>query len=311
MNTAIEINGLQKSYGDVKALNMGKVEIKEGEIFGLIGPDGAGKTTLFRILTTLLEPDAGTAKLFGLDVVKDFKELRKHIGYMPERFSLYMDLSVMENLEFFASVFGVKVEDQLPSIQNIWDHISPFSDRRASQLSGGMKQKLALCCALIHRPKVLILDEPTTGVDAVSRLELWGMLADLRDKGMTIVAATPYMNEAAMCDRVALFQKGKILRLDTAEELTKSFEFKLYRVKADHLYPCLLSLRESKLCHSVYAFGQGIHIVLEKGVEANQVILYLTDAGFKSIEVKEITAGMEDCFMEWGESEAEEEVSHG
>lgn len=209
---AIEAIGLKKSYGDIAALKGVSFKVGQGEIFGLIGPDGAGKTTLFRILTTLIMPDGGHATVDGLDVLKDYKELRTRVGYMPGRFSLYPDLSVKENLDFFAGIFGVTLEENYDLVAPIYRQIEPFKTRRAGKLSGGMKQKLALCCALIHRPRVLFLDEPTTGVDAVSRVEFWEMLSDLRKTGISILVSTPYMDEAARCDRIAFMMEGQILQ---------------------------------------------------------------------------------------------------
>lgn len=219
MEKSISINDVTKNYGSICALDNVSFEVEKGELFGLIGPDGAGKTTLFRILTTLLVPDSGTATVEGLDVIKDYKRIRSIVGYMPGRFSLYQDLSVEENLEFFASIFGVDVKDNYDIIAPIYSQIEPFAKRRAGKLSGGMKQKLALSCALIHRPQVLFLDEPTTGVDAVSRSEFWDMLAGLKQYGISILVSTPYMDEAGRCDRIALINEGKVLKIDTPENI--------------------------------------------------------------------------------------------
>lgn len=219
MEKSISINDVTKNYGSICALDNVSFEVEKGELFGLIGPDGAGKTTLFRILTTLLVPDSGTATVEGLDAIKDYKRIRSIVGYMPGRFSLYQDLSVEENLEFFASIFGVDVKDNYDIIAPIYSQIKPFAKRRAGKLSGGMKQKLALSCALIHRPQVLFLDEPTTGVDAVSRSEFWDMLAGLKQYGISILVSTPYMDEAGRCDRIALINEGKILKIDTPENI--------------------------------------------------------------------------------------------
>lgn len=219
MEKSISINDVTKNYGSICALDNVSFEVEKGELFGLIGPDGAGKTTLFRILTTLLVPDSGTATVEGLDAIKDYKRIRSIVGYMPGRFSLYQDLSVEENLEFFASIFGVDVKDNYDIIAPIYSQIEPFAKRRAGKLSGGMKQKLALSCALIHRPQVLFLDEPTTGVDAVSRSEFWDMLAGLKQYGISILVSTPYMDEAGRCDRIALINEGKVLKIDTPENI--------------------------------------------------------------------------------------------
>ena len=213
MEKSISVSKLCKRYGGVQALRDVSLDVGEGELFGLIGPDGAGKTTLFRILTTLIVPDSGSASVDGLDVVKDYKAIRQRVGYMPGKFSLYPDLSVEENLDFFASIFGVRVQDNYGLIAPIYSQIEPFKKRRAGKLSGGMKQKLALSCALVHRPSVLFLDEPTTGVDAVSRVEFWEMLDSLRAQGITIFVSTPYMDEAARCDRIAFVNEGKILEI--------------------------------------------------------------------------------------------------
>ncbi len=220
MDKAIKIREISKGFGTIKALNNVSFDVEKGELFGLIGPDGAGKTTLFRLLTTLLKPDEGSAQVEGLDIITDYKEIRKIVGYMPGRFSLYQDLSVEENLEFFASLFGGTVEENYELIAPIYSQIEPFKTRKAGKLSGGMKQKLALSCALVHKPKVLFLDEPTTGVDAVSRSEFWDMLAELKKYGISILVSTPYMDEAGRCDRIALIHEGKILRIDTPENIT-------------------------------------------------------------------------------------------
>jgi ABC-type multidrug transport system ATPase subunit len=221
MAESIVINGISKSYGKVQALRGVSLSVEEGELFGLIGPDGAGKTTLFRLLTTLLFPDEGTATVCGLDIVKDYRLIREQVGYMPGRFSLYQDLSVEENLQFFASLFGTTVEENYSLVAPIYSQIEPFRKRKAGKLSGGMKQKLALSCALIHKPRVLFLDEPTTGVDVVSRVELWDMLQSLRQQGITILVSTPYMDEAQRCSRVALISGGTILGVDTPEDVVR------------------------------------------------------------------------------------------
>lgn len=261
--TSIEINGVSKSYGTVKALDEITLSVHEAEMFGLIGPDGAGKTTLFRILTTLLNPDSGTGHLVaGLDVVRHYRDIRNVVGYMPGKFSLYPDLSVAENLDFFAATFSVKVQDNYELIAPIYKQIAPFAKRRAGKLSGGMKQKLALCCALIHRPIVLFLDEPTTGVDAVSRNEFWQMLAELKAKGITIFVSTPYMDEAQACDRVALIDKGHILAVDAPSELTANCGKNLYAVSAREMWPLMLALRKLPQVADCYTFGETHHVVV-------------------------------------------------
>lgn len=219
----IKVTDLSKSYGNVCALNNVSFEVGKGEIFGLIGPDGAGKTTLFRILTTLLLPDEGTAIVDGCDTVKDMKRIRQSVGYMPSKFSLYQDLTVEENLDFFATLFGTTIEAGYELIKPIYAQIEPFKDRKAGALSGGMKQKLALSCALVHKPMVLFLDEPTTGVDPVSRKEFWEMLQSLRNQGITIVASTPYLDEVRQCERVAFLAEGKIQGIDTPEIILERF----------------------------------------------------------------------------------------
>jgi ABC-type multidrug transport system ATPase subunit len=284
---------ISKSYGDVHALKDISFEVGKGEIFGLIGPDGAGKTTLFRILTSLISADSGQAFVDGLDVVGDFRELRKRIGYMPGRFSLYQDLSVEENLQFFATVFNTTVEENYYLIQDIYKQIEPFKSRRAGKLSGGMKQKLALSCALIHKPTVLFLDEPTTGVDPVSRKEFWEMLKKLKREGITIVVSTPYMDEAQMCDRIALIQRGKILSIETPEKITAGFPEKLYQAHSENNYLLLLELRKNPKVKSAFMSGEFLHIIFNG--EADETIPNL----------KEINPAIEDCFiylMEYGNS---------
>ena len=231
----IEINNLSKRYGKVQALDSVSLSVARGELFGLIGPDGAGKTTLFRLLTTLIRPDDGTASVEGLDIVRDYRAIRERVGYMPGRFSLYLDLTVEENLNFFAALFGTRVEESYDLVAPIYRQIEPFKTRRAGKLSGGMKQKLALSCALIHRPSVLFLDEPTTGVDAVSRSEFWDMLSELKTKGITILVSTPYMDEAQRCDRIALCNEGRIMRIDTPQNIVDGFGGELYAVAADNI----------------------------------------------------------------------------
>jgi ABC-type multidrug transport system ATPase subunit len=272
-------------YGAVEALKNVSFEVGQGEIFGLIGPDGAGKTSLFRILTTLLLADSGTATVDGLDVVRDYKQIRNRVGYMPGRFSLYQDLTVEENLNFFATVFNTTVKENYHLIEDIYRQIEPFKKRRAGQLSGGMKQKLALSCALIHKPTVLFLDEPTTGVDPVSRKEFWGMLKKLKEQGITILVSTPYMDEATLCDRVALMQKGEILKIDTPKRISESFPHKLYAVQSDDNYDLLLQLRQNPAVHSAYSFGDELHVVFNEELALNNE------------QYKEIQPTIEDCFM--------------
>ncbi|BAX81416.1 ABC transporter ATP-binding protein [Labilibaculum antarcticum] len=298
MDANIRVDNLFKSYGNVQALKNINLDIKSGELFGLIGPDGAGKTTLFRLLATLLLPSKGTAKLCGLDSVSDYKKIRNFLGYMPGKFSLYQDLSVIENLEFFAAVFNTRIEDNMDMIRDIWVQIEPFKDRLAGKLSGGMKQKLALCCALIHQPKILLLDEPTTGVDSVSRSEFWQMLKGLKNKGITIVVATPYMDEANMCERVALIQDGEILQVNSPAEIVEQFEKDLYAVRSEDNYQTLLDLREFNSTNTVFLFGQSLHYTdLRKEIPKDEINNYLENKGRSGVVIEKIKPVIEDCFM--------------
>jgi ABC-type multidrug transport system ATPase subunit len=293
------VNNISRSYGTVKALDNVSFEVPKGELFGFIGPDGAGKTTLFRILATLVLPDEGTASVEGLDVVKDFKKIRKILGYMPGRFSLYMDLSVEENLSFYATIFGTTIKENYDLIKDIYKQIEPFKNRRAGQLSGGMKQKLALCCALIHKPAVIFLDEPTTGVDAVSRMEFWDMLRRLKESNITIMVSTPYMDEASLCDRVALIQSGKIMKISKPDEIIESYSRELLAVKSGNFFELLKDLKEFPGVHSVYAFGQAAHVAYNKGsLQAEALRQHLIDTGHPEVEIEVIQPGIEDCFME-------------
>ena len=294
---SISITQLSKSYKDVKALDQISLSIEKGELFGFIGPDGAGKTTLFRIMTTLLIPDTGNAIVEGFDTVKDYKEIRKIVGYMPGRFSLYQDLSVEENLKFFASIFKTTIEENYHLIKEIYQQIEPFKDRPAGKLSGGMKQKLALSCALVHKPVVLFLDEPTTGVDAVSRKEFWDMLDRLRQENITIVVSTPYMDEASRCNRVALMQEGRILSTDTPDGIVKSYKNPLLAVKATDMYKLLFDVRDFKDTIRAYRSGEFIHAMMEHEEQEDQLELHLVKLGYQHIAVKRITPSVEDCFM--------------
>ena len=298
--SSISIQNITKTYdkGTIKALDQVSLNINSGELFGLIGADGAGKTTLFRILTTLLIPDSGTANVAGFDVVKDFNEIRKIVGYMPGKFSLYQDLSIEENLNFFATVFGTTVEANYEFIREIYLQIEPFKKRLAGKLSGGMKQKLALCCALVHEPKVLFLDEPTTGVDPVSRKEFWEMLGRLKQKGITIVVSTPYMDEAKLCDRIALIQNSKILEVDTLEGILTKNKQSILAVSANNMYQLLKDLRTYPDTVTCYAFGQKHHLQLNSGVsELNKLQDYLQQKGHSQITIKEIKPDIEDTFI--------------
>ncbi len=296
---SITLKHISKSYGNLKAVDDISFDVKEGELFGLIGPDGAGKTTIFRILTTLLIADKGEATVAGYDVVNDYKEIRNHVGYMPGRFSLYQDLTVEENLEFFATIFGTTIEENYDLIKDIYIQIEPFKTRRAGKLSGGMKQKLALSCALIHKPKVLFLDEPTTGVDPVSRKEFWEMLKRLQQKGITILVSTPYMDEAALCDRIALIQDGNILEIDTPEEIIKHYPKKIYDVKADKMYELILYLNEYQYHHSVYPFGEFVHYTDKReSFNPTELVEFLENKGLKNIIIQPTEVTIEDTFME-------------
>jgi ABC-type multidrug transport system ATPase subunit len=296
---SVNINNISKNYDKVKALENININVGKGELFGLIGPDGAGKTTLFRILTSLIIPNSGTATLEGFDVVKNYKEIRKIIGYMPGRFSLYQDLSVEENLSFFANVFNTTIKENYNLIKDIYIQIEPFKTRLAGKLSGGMKQKLALCCALIHKPKVLILDEPTTGVDAVSRKEFWEMLKNLKKENITILVSTPYMDEASLCDRVALIQTGEIMQINTPQKIVENFGKVLFAIKTENIYKLISDLRNFENSNSVYAFGEHIHYT-DKNVntEISEIKNFLISKNHQNIEISKITASVEDCFME-------------
>ena len=295
----ITVANISKSYKNVKALQNISIEVKPGELFGLIGPDGAGKSTLFRVLTTLLIADEGTATIAGFDVLADYKEIRNNVGYMPGRFSLYQDLTVEENLNFFATIFGTTIQENYDLIKDIYVQIEPFKNRRAGKLSGGMKQKLALCCALIHKPQVLFLDEPTTGVDPVSRKEFWEMLKRLQQKDITILVSTPYMDEAELCDRVALIQDGKILEINTPEAIVKNYPKSIYNVRANKMYQLINDLKAYEFNHSVYPFGEFVHYT-DKRTDFNpkELFDYLESKSLEEIEIEQTEATIEDVFME-------------
>lgn len=298
MANAIEAYGISKSFGPTKALDNLSFNVNESEIFGFIGPDGAGKTSLFRIVTTLLLPDSGTINVLGMDAVKNFKELRKNIGYMPGRFSLYQDLSVEENLNFYATVFGTTVKENYDLISDIYSHIEPFRKRLAGRLSGGMKQKLALSCALIHKPQLLVLDEPTTGVDAVSRVEFWEMLKKLGKYNITILVSTPYMDEAMRCNRVALMQNGKIMGIDTPDNLRAGFSRKLFSVRAHNKYKLISTIRNYPETHAAYPFGDSVHVTLKSDIPHNELLEYLHRNDIADATIEEARAGIEDRFLE-------------
>ena len=298
----VRVDGLGKRYGPTVALDGVTFEVNPAELFGLVGPDGAGKTTLFRILATLLLPDRGSAAVLGLDVVRDLWAIRARIGYMPGRFSLYPDLSVEENLRFFASVFGTTIEDGYAIIAPIYRQIERFKDRRAGALSGGMKQKLALSCALVHRPDVLFLDEPTTGVDAVSRREFWDLLTGLRASGLPIVVATPYMDEASRCDRVALMQQGHVLAVDAPAAIGARFPRPLFAVRSRHRYALIQALHAYPHTASAFPFGEELHYSdirpeLSPAAIADEVRAYLRATGLADAEVAPMRPGIEDTFM--------------
>jgi ABC-type multidrug transport system ATPase subunit len=299
---AIRADAISKRFASTLAVDNVSFAVDTGELFGFIGPDGAGKTTLFRILVSLLVPDAGRASVLGLDVVSGYRALRQRVGYMPGRFSLYPDLSVHENLTFFASVFGTTIEREYEQIKPIYIQLEPFKDRRAAALSGGMKQKLALCCALVHRPDILLLDEPTTGVDAVSRREFWDLLGRLQRGGLTTVVSTPYMDEATRCDRIALMHRGRLLGVDTPEAITRAFERPLLGVRASDRYQALLALRKYEYAHSAYPFGDVIHytdtrIGAPADAIAGDVKTFLTARGFSDASVESLTPTVEDSFI--------------
>lgn len=291
----IEINNLSKSYGKTKALDNVSFNVERGELFGLIGPDGAGKTTLFRLLTTLLTPDEGSATVDGRDIVKDYLNIRSAVGYMPGRFSLYPDLTVEENLEFFAALFGVTVKESYDLIAPIYRQIEPFRKRRAGKLSGGMKQKLALSCALIHRPNVLFLDEPTTGVDAVSRREFWDMLSQLKTQGITILVSTPYMDEASRCDRIALCNEGHILGVNTPQNFVHDFNEMLYGIRAKDMFRLLQRARSIEGVAACYPFGEYHHLIANDNFNPSIFTSQLSD--LEGLEICSQEPSIEDVFI--------------
>ncbi|MFC2098224.1 ABC transporter ATP-binding protein [Bacteroidota bacterium] len=298
MEQAVVIQSISKSYEDVQALTDISLNINRGELFGLIGPDGAGKTTLFRILTTLLLADKGHAQVEGLDVIKDYKEIRKITGYMAGRFSLYQDLTVEENMNFYATVFGTTIEENYDLVKDIYSHIEPFKNRRAGKLSGGMKQKLALSCALIHKPRILVLDEPTTGVDAVSRKEFWEMLIRLKEYHITILVSTPYMDEAELCDRVALIQDGHILSVDTPGAIISNYQHRLLAVRAKDIYRLKQDLEVFEGTMSVFLFGQDLHLSLNESGSEKKLESFMLEKEHSQISIKQISPNIEDCFLD-------------
>ena len=308
-----KIMGIKPKLEGVQALKNISFEVEKGEIFGIIGPDGAGKTTLFRILTTLLLPDNNcylTAKdtkvqVENYDVITDFQKIRDISGYMPGKFSLYMDLTVEENLNFFATLFNTSVEENYYLIKDIYQHIEPFKDRKAGDLSGGMKQKLALSCALIHKPKVLFLDEPTTGVDPVSRKEFWEMLRRLKEQGITILVSTPYMDEASLCDRIALINKGEFIGINSPQNLIESFADALYSVEGDNMYSLLLELRKNPMVKTCFAFGDALHVTLKSDEMKEQKTEDPYEiALIRSYGLKRINPTIEDCYMNLSQNDS-------
>jgi ABC-type multidrug transport system ATPase subunit len=302
MSPSVTVNNLARRFGATTALDGVSFDVEAGELFGLIGPDGAGKTTLLRILVTLLLPSSGTATVLGHDVVRDMWPLRQRVGYMAGRFSLYPDLSVEENVRFFASVFGTTIERERDRIAPIYTQLEPFKDRRAAALSGGMKQKLALCCALVHRPDILFLDEPTTGVDAVSRHEFWDLLSHLTGHGLTTVVSTPYMDEATRCHRVALIQQGRLLAVDRPAAIVEAFDRPLFGINTPHRYEALRALRQFSQAHSIYPFGELIHYTDERtgGPPAEiqrDVAEFLGARGIEVVSIDTITPTIEDSFI--------------
>ena len=298
MTICVSIEQLSKSYGEINALRDIELEIAKGELFGFIGPDGAGKTSLFRILVSLIIPDKGKASVCGYDVVKDYKKIRKIAGYMPGTFSLYQDLTVEENLNFFATIFGTSVKANYHLIKDIYSQIEPFKDRRAGALSGGMKQKLALSCAMIHKPEILFLDEPTTGVDAVSRREFWEMLYRLKEAGITIIVSTPYMDEASMCDRVALIQAGKIMKKGTPEQIIESFDKSIFAIKANQTHRLLNILEKMPECDKIYPFGQYLHFIPKnKEMNMEQIAEFIA-TDYPEADIFKAKPDIEDCFID-------------
>ena len=293
----VKVSNISKSFKDVLALDNVTFAANQGELYGIIGPDGAGKTTLFRIMTTLTIPDNGTVYINNRSIIKDYMEIRKHIGYMPGKFALYQDLTVEENLNFFASVFDTDVNENYDLIKGIYSHIAPFKKRKAGNLSGGMKQKLALSCALIHKPEVLFLDEPTTGVDPVSRKEFWDMLAGLKQMGITIIVSTPYMDEASRCDRIALIKNGKFLHVDTPDNIIAAFNKNLIAVTASGMKTLLNDIRKCNHITSAFAFGSEIHALIDDYNNIGNVLSYLNTIKYRDAEIKIISPNIEDCFI--------------
>jgi len=298
MQIKIKAQNISHNYEETKALRNASFEVNESEIFGLIGPDGAGKTTIIRILNTLILPKEGKGEIMGYDIVKDYRQIRKIVGYMPGRFSLYEDLSVEENLKFFAGIFGTSIEENYELVAPIYSQIEAFKNRKAGALSGGMKQKLALSCALIHRPEVLFLDEPTTGVDAVSRSEFWEMLKNLKKFGISILVSTPYMDEASLCDRVALIQKGNIMEINTPQKIRDEFSHKIVEINTKNQFHTLKALRNWDKTHSVHAFGQNLHFIAKEQLSNSEIEAFLKSKNIDLRKIAHIKPEIEDCFMD-------------
>lgn len=295
---SICVEHISKSYGKVEALKDVSFEVKPNEIFGLIGPDGSGKSTMFRILTTLLIPNEGQARVEGFDTIKDYKAIRNMVGYMPGHFSLYQDLTVEENMKFFAALFHTTVEANYHLIENIYKFLAPFKERRAGKLSGGMKQKLALCCALIHKPNVLFLDEPTTGVDPVSRSEFWDILDELKKEGITILVSTPYMDEASRCQRIGLIKDGKILQIDTPQSIVEQYGSPLFRTRSNNMHQLLQDIRNYPSTKACFPFGEYHHVTFDSNdCDINAFHQYLKDKGHHDLEINAIEADIEDCYL--------------
>jgi len=296
---AIHLDKISKKYGRINALFEISFEVHEGEVFGLIGPDGAGKTSLFNILATLQLPTSGKATLLGYQVVTDYKKIRKEIGYLPGVFSLYPDLTVYENLRFFATMYGNKINENMHLIAPIWEQIAPFRERKAGQLSGGMKQKLSLCCALIHKPKILLLDEPTTGVDPVSRKEFWNLLNDIKKQGIAVLASTPYMDEATRCDRIALMKDGKIITINTPDNIIETYKGKLYSLKTNTIFNLLESMQKCPISCNYYPYGEFMHVSFyDDNFDLQNFTEFLTENRQNFSELIQIQPTIEDCFIE-------------
>jgi len=312
MSVSVKIQKVNKNYGDIAALKEISLDINGGELFGFIGPDGSGKTSLFRIITSLIIPDTGNVLIDSLDVVKDYKQIRKMTGYMPGRFSLYADLTVEENLSFYASIFKTSIQENYDLIKDIYIQIEPFKKRKAGDLSGGMKQKLALSCALIHKPKLLVLDEPTTGVDAVSRKEFWELLKKMQQReDITILVSTPYMDEASLCDRVALMQRGSLLAVNTPQQVIDQYKNELYALKTDNMHNLIKDMEGSIKASMIYRFGESIHVSVDKDIDqdiASNIKSALSEKGHRNIEINKVEPVIEDCFMLLMDKDAENRI---